>query len=1192
MKNIIQLLVLVGAIVLDSLSCFSQTKNQEILIPFNHTHEITDINTSPDQKWLVTVADRDSYVLLWDNQKHIVVQVFPIDGQIDEIVFTPDSKQFYVISRNVFTNQININCFSLDSFKETKRTINYASNVWLNNTTENLVTFRSGSFKVFDKNAIQLYEIIIDATPVYHKIVWSNDGKKFAVLLNNFDFIISDIRTRSFSIHPIKIGSDLNADDLGWNFDFTSNELILLAPNHSYTYYANKRKIKENLVNFSLKKGTPIEEIYKLNNNEYLVLFEYNRSAKTYSTVSGLLKDVIGFQNDYQNYTYLPNYQTIIFGTTIENSHSKFFVKHIDSNIINSYILKDFILTDIIVDQEPEFVYLVGSTKIIIFDLKTGILTEATNNFERENNFSTFHYFYDNKLLLQDNQTTSPHSSIISLSNGKQQFIPEECLFSKIFPIDNYHYLIPSENSIRTVSLSDNRSTSLLETDGCYSNLSCASENILLVADQTTIYAFDKNDGAILETLVCSETIFEIYLLTDDRVIILTESGDILLTKKLLQEPNKIFHYSSTNGYFQDQCLFLSPKENTLLIIDALLSNGDPYGMIQINLQNLQITEHKGLAQFLGEEWYSLGNNILWHDEETFYTETMHYLRKYDLKTSSFTQTKIEHTSRIKVIQRYNDSLIFTGSEDKTIILWNENDLTPVKIFFGHFSGIKKIISVPQEERFMSQSEDGSLKIWSINNSEFPIATIYFVNQFDYIIYNELGYYLSSSAEATKNMWWYIDQNKSYPFEQFDIKYNRPDIILECLGYADSSLIAAYHQAYLKRLKKMNFTEEMLQDDFHLPEINIENLEEIPSIDYDDKLDLRLKLFDSKYPLDRINVWVNDVAIYGKDGISLRDTNIQELATTLSVTLAKGKNKIQVSVLNQAGTESYKETIDVECTAGKTRPDLYILTLGVSNYKDTRYNLTYASKDARDMSAAFQKNKFFANVFTKTLTDEKVILENLIDLKTFLASADINDQVIIFIAGHGVLDANFDYYFASYDMDFQNPSARGIPYEMIESLLDGIKPLKKLLFMDTCHSGEVDKDDIQVADNNTASENDITFRNVGLAVENKENQLGLQNTSELMKSLFTDLRKGTGATVISSAGGVEFAMESDAWQNGLFTYCLINGLTNKKADLNSDNQVMVSELQIYIQNEVNKLSNGKQTPTSRIENTELDYRIW
>jgi hypothetical protein len=95
-----------------------------------------------------------------------------------------------------------------------------------------------------------------------------------------------------------------------------------------------------------------------------------------------------------------------------------------------------------------------------------------------------------------------------------------------------------------------------------------------------------------------------------------------------------------------------------------------------------------------------------------------------------------------------------------------------------------------------------------------------------------------------------------------------------------------------------------------------------------------------------------------------------------------------------------------------------------------------------------------------------------------------------------------------------------------------------------------------------------------------------------MAELFTDLRKGTGATVISSAGGAEFAMESNEWKNGLFTYCLLNGLKNKKADLNRNGEIVLSELQIYLRNEVLKISKGQQQPTSRMENPAMDYRWW
>jgi hypothetical protein len=147
--------------------------------------------------------------------------------------------------------------------------------------------------------------------------------------------------------------------------------------------------------------------------------------------------------------------------------------------------------------------------------------------------------------------------------------------------------------------------------------------------------------------------------------------------------------------------------------------------------------------------------------------------------------------------------------------------------------------------------------------------------------------------------------------------------------------------------------------------------------------------------------------------------------------------------------------------------------------------------------------------------------------------------------------------------------------------------------MDTCHSGEVDKDEIKHTETHVEDENeDIKFRNVGNWIVSNDHHLGLQNTSELMKSLFTDLRKGTGATVISSAGGMEFAMESSEWQNGLFTYCLLHGLKTKKADLNKDGIIMLSELQQYVATQVTQLSNGKQQPTSRIENNVMDWRVW
>ena len=467
------------------------------------------------------------------------------------------------------------------------------------------------------------------------------------------------------------------------------------------------------------------------------------------------------------------------------------------------------------------------------------------------------------------------------------------------------------------------------------------------------------------------------------------------------------------------------------------------------------------------------------------------------------------------------------------------------------------------------------------------LVKLFITNELKPVFFCDDNYYYC--PEGMSNVIGFEQDYKYYPSEQFDLKYNRPDIILNRLGYADSAMVSAYHQAYQKRLKKMGFTEDMLQDDFHLPEIEIENFEEMPSLHDQGSINLKLNLHDNKYKLDRINVWVNDVAIYGTNGISLRDKNVQEYTTNLEVLLAKGNNKVQVSVLNQSGAESYKETFEVECTVGKTQPDLYLITIGESEFQQADFNLTYAAKDAKDMAALFEKSKVYATVHTKTLVNEQVTTANVKALKSFLQKADINDEVMVFIAGHGILDANLDYYFATYDMNFEQPQDKGLAYEALEGLLDGIKPLKKTLLIDACHSGEIDKEEFELAAADLQEEGDIQFRVVGNTASPK---LGMQNTSELTKSLFTDLRKGTGATVISSAGGMEFAMEGDDWNNGLFTYCFIKGIQSKAADLNKDGEIWLSEIKQYVSQQVYELSTGRQQPTSRIENQTIDFRVW
>jgi uncharacterized caspase-like protein len=203
-----------------------------------------------------------------------------------------------------------------------------------------------------------------------------------------------------------------------------------------------------------------------------------------------------------------------------------------------------------------------------------------------------------------------------------------------------------------------------------------------------------------------------------------------------------------------------------------------------------------------------------------------------------------------------------------------------------------------------------------------------------------------------------------------------------------------------------------------------------------------------------------------------------------------------------------------------------------------------------------------------------------------------DDAAILFYAGHGLVDPSLDYYLGTYDTDFAAPSQRAFPYDDIEQLLDGIAPLRKLLLVDACHSGEIDKEDVVMADNQRRQSvsGDIAFRAVGEGGPQPVS-VGAAQLNAVLAENFSNLKRGTGATVISSASGLQVAVEGQQWQNGLFSYCLMQGLHDRRCDIDGDGRLSVGELQQYCQQQVALLSGGRQQPTSRTENRQSDFYI-
>lgn len=510
------------------------------------------------------------------------------------------------------------------------------------------------------------------------------------------------------------------------------------------------------------------------------------------------------------------------------------------------------------------------------------------------------------------------------------------------------------------------------------------------------------------------------------------------------------------------------------------------------------------------------------------------------------------------------------------------------------------IMSVSHDgKRLATSGFDSKVNLYDLATGRKTV-TIYTPRQKDYMITDDDGYYLASrnTLEAVN----FSYNNNSYGFEQFDARFNRPDKILKTLGRADSSLVNLYYAAWKKRLKKLNLDENALNDDVHLPVIRLKEKYAIKPATSLSEYELNIECFDAKYPLQSVQVLVNNSPLFGTAGKQIPG-NLNKSNLSVKIPLSTGGNLVKVYCTNSKGATSLSETIEINSSYQPSAPaKTYFIGIAVSNYRDSSMNLRFAAKDVRDLAGMF--GRLFKNTETDTLIDAMATRENILRLREKLMNTTVNDKVIISVNGHGLLSDSLDFYYATWDVDFKKPEGRGLKYEDLEALLDGIPARKKLVLIDACHSGALDreelialqkKDTVQAAGNPADTGSVKGFASRGTIVKSSQAKVDANSAYEVMQNLFADLKAGNGAVIISAAGGMEYAFESDTWNNGVFTYCIRKGIEEEMADKEAGNfnsQVEVDELKTYVSRKVSELTGGRQRPVSRRENIEFNWVVW
>ncbi|MBR9860607.1 hypothetical protein GYB22_07615 [bacterium] len=579
--------------------------------------------------------------------------------------------------------------------------------------------------------------------------------------------------------------------------------------------------------------------------------------------------------------------------------------------------------------------------------------------------------------------------------------------------------------------------------------------------------------------------------------------------------------------------------------------------------------------------------------------------------------------------------------------------------YFGFRNGECLIRKGDSELKLLIHSSKGIIESWVIYNDDCFYKSD--KNAYQLVSFNELG--------------------KIVPLSHYDLFFNRPHVILEEIGSTDSDFIELMHRVFEKRSEKYSFNEDIF-DPKSRPEFF--GMDSATRVTSRQEIGLLFHANSSSSEIDKLYAYINGVPVYEwhhKELLEYFKANplISKMPTTeissmfdmammfrnlknplsdsnnlnrfriyLPFELGAGENIIEIFCENELGIRSKTIVQNITYLPEKEiQPDLYVFAIGVSDYQDDRYDLKYARKDGRDILNAAKQNRLllegyqdfdgniqedvyrYGNVFIDSLFDQDVKLENLSKVADFFQGAKLEDRVILYVAGHGVLDDDLNFYYAGNDIDFKDPRARGISYDLLEQVLKSSPSRQRILLMDACHSGEVDK---------TATDHpkhhDLVDGARGVFVNEEEPKLGLQNSFELMKEVFADVSRGSGIYVIAAAAGNSYALESSEWKNGVFTYCILqslrksndeevysiskdemdlnrNGIIDEheywtflraintntfengyNGDLNQDESVSVLELLNYVSRQVEDMTDGFQKPTSRAAMAEFDFVIW
>jgi WD40 repeat protein len=476
--------------------------------------------------------------------------------------------------------------------------------------------------------------------------------------------------------------------------------------------------------------------------------------------------------------------------------------------------------------------------------------------------------------------------------------------------------------------------------------------------------------------------------------------------------------------------------------------------------------------------------------------------------------------------------------------------------FFGHTDIIWALAASEDGRYLVSAGDDQMIKVWNLKTAEC-LATLYVTTDNEWVCWTPQGYY-AASAGGEKYMGWHLNRGlgkaaKFYPVSVFRGQFHHPEIVKQTIALGSFTEAFEAVNARARRKIEQKPVTELLPPGvvWNLPQRHTSRSDQ-PAF----RIQARI-VSDSQ--IKEVRVLVNGRAQVEKRGMVLgsEPQTATEINVDENITLAPGRNEIAIFAANRdAGATSDDRIVEyVSGQADWRKPNVYMVSVGVSDYLNDELDLGFANNDAKAMSRVFkdQEGKLYSKVAIRELCDADATRGNVLDAMEWLGRETTQkDVAVIFMAAHGINDDRGKFYVIPADGDPDKLRRTCVDWGDFKEVLGNL-PSRVILFLDTCHSGQLGQN---------------LFRMRGA---------GRTENTEAIRELASD---ENGVVILAASTGAEFSVEHSDWGHGAFTKALLEGFQTAKADYSKDGIIHLREIDTYISERVKSLTAGSQHPTT------------